>query len=235
MNVTFLFSTSLLALHTFQQCMMDWSSTPVSFSVLLTSMLYYPVLEITPFFPALVSPDLDFAGNVSSSGTQGHLCVMSCLVPLVLLSHPNKTFSRLLCTEKGWTIDFVNLKPLFLKNYYSSSTLFPGPVPGFLLPLVPAPLMGNSASLSPLLTSQLLVARLGFFPLPAHPGASSCLLSKSSSFKGAAVIWEEAKCTWEPWGLCPFLSPFPLVWAAPYWAEALFSLSLFFLIAQTGS
>lgn len=57
LNITSFISTSLSALHTsFQQCKMKISSPPVSFSVLLTSMLGYPILEIV-FFLALVSPN----------------------------------------------------------------------------------------------------------------------------------------------------------------------------------
>lgn len=159
---------------------------------------------------------------------------MSFLVLLILLSHPDKTLSKKpLCIEKSWTIDFAHLTPLFKKIIILHQSFSLGLFLGFQLPLGPAPVIGNTASLSPLLTSQLLLAELCFFPPLLTQEGAAAFYPNPPAFKSSAVIWEEAKCGWEPWGLCQFLLACPPPQAASYWAGALFTLP-FFLAAQTG-
>lgn len=92
---------------------------------------------------------------------------------------------------------------------------------------MPASLIGSTANFNLLLTSHLSLARLHFFHVPYHPGASSCLSSQiSSSVKSSAVIWDEAKHRWETKGLHQFLLACPLTWAAPCQDEGFLSFFL---------
>lgn len=90
---------------------------------------------------------------------------------------------------------------------------------------MPISLIESPANFNLLLTSHLSLARLQFFHLPYHPGASSCLSSKFPPLS-KALLWSEMKLSTDERPEASISSSWLSLWAAPCQGEGLFSFFL---------